>query len=61
MIAVCNVTLMQDASVSAVDVIATFLVCYAADRIPASALMACVTTSGDLAPIPDAEDCELHA
>ncbi len=52
---------MQDALVSAGAVIMTNFVCGAADRIPASAVMASVTTIGDLAPVPDAENCELHA
>ncbi len=59
--AVCDVTLMRDAFIPAGAVIMTKYVCGAAYRIPASAIMASVTSIGDLAPVPDAEDCELHA
>ncbi len=52
---------MQDAFVPAGAVIVTNFVGGAADRIPASAVMVSVTTIGDLAPVPDAEDCELHS
>lgn len=61
MSAVCDVTLMQDALVSAGAVITANHVCCTGDRIPASAIMASVTTTGDLAPVPEAKDCELHA
>ncbi len=54
--AVCDVTLMRDAFIPAGAVIMTKYVCGAAYRIPAS-----VTSIGDLAPVPDAEDCELHS
>lgn len=60
MSAVCDVTLMQDASVSAGAVIMSNFICGAADRIPASAVMVSVTSIGDLAFVPDAEDRELH-